>query len=315
MVVRGFGRISHDRRDPPDASSLFQIGSITMVFTALLLADMAAEGLVGLDDDLAAYMPTDVVIPLKDDRRIRLVDLAAHTAGLPRMPGKVAASALSRQRRNDPYAQITVDDLHGALSSARLKTTPGTRFSSSTIGAALLGDALARRAGADYETLVRRRIAEPLKLADTCITLTDDQQERLARGRPRGARTREPWRLDSFAPAGGLYSCVADMLVFLRANLTPPDSALGRAIQTTHAPRAAVGRHHQVGLGWLISVQPRSLHLILWHNGGAGDYRSFAGFVPKAGVGVVAVGAQARSVDGLCLKLIEHLTTRPRLGH
>jgi CubicO group peptidase (beta-lactamase class C family) len=312
VIVRGYGHVRDDLPRVPDAVTMFEIGSITKVFTSLLLADMAEEGLVGLDDELATYMPADVTVPVKDGRPVRLVDLATHTSGLPGVPRAILGSALDWRRRLDPYAHFTEDDLHRALSSTRLRHAPGSRFAYSNMGAALLGEALARRAGTGYEALVDRRITGPLGMSSTCVSLGDTQLERLAQGHSfRGGR-RRPWELGPFAPAGALRSCVADMLLFLQANLSPPETTLGQAIRLTHSPRTTVGRHHQIGLGWLISVQPRSLHLVLWHNGGTGGYRSFAAFVPQARVAVVALGARARSVDGLCLKLIEHLTTRPR---
>lgn len=312
MLVRGYGSVRPVQPLPPDAITMFEIGSITKVFTALLLADMAREGMVGLEDELAAYLP-GVAVPRRGGRAIRLVDLATHTSGMPSVPREISLGALGSRRRN-PYAGFSRDDLYAALERTRLKHRPGARFAYSNMGAALLGDVLARRAGADYEELVRRRITEALGMSQTCVVLDADQEERLAQGHSFAARPRNVWDLAAFAGAGALRSCVADMLLFLRANLSPPDSRLGDAIRLMHGPRAAVGRHHQIGLGWLISVQPRSLKLVLWHNGGTGGYRSFAGLAPKAGVGVVALGAQARSVDGLCLKLIEELTTRPRTG-
>jgi CubicO group peptidase (beta-lactamase class C family) len=71
---------------PLDAHSLFEIGSITKTFTSVALALMSADGTVRLDQPVTDLLPRGAVVPSRAGRQIRLVDLATHTSGLPRMP-------------------------------------------------------------------------------------------------------------------------------------------------------------------------------------------------------------------------------------
>jgi CubicO group peptidase (beta-lactamase class C family) len=71
---------------PLDASSVFEIGSITKVFTAALLADMVARGEVALDEPVALLLPQTVRVPTWGERQIELVNLATQTSALPRLP-------------------------------------------------------------------------------------------------------------------------------------------------------------------------------------------------------------------------------------
>src|SRR5579862_7321628 len=84
FVAWGRERLSDVR--PVTSGTVFEIGSITKVFTALLLGEMAHRGEVGLDDPVARHLPGDFHVPEFDGRKITLADLATHTSGLPRFP-------------------------------------------------------------------------------------------------------------------------------------------------------------------------------------------------------------------------------------
>ena len=124
----------------PDA--VFELGSITKAVTGLLLADAVVRGEVALDTTLDRCLP--------GARPLALGDLASHTAGLPRLAW--AFVRRSFRRRSDPYAGTTVPELVDDLAGVRLRRRRRPRYSN--LGAALLGQALAARAGAPYEELV-----------------------------------------------------------------------------------------------------------------------------------------------------------------
>ena len=115
-----YGKSDADNARPLDGDTEFEIGSITKVFTALMLADMAAKGEVKLDDPIAKYLPPGVTGPTKDGKAITLLDLATHTSGLPRMPSNFAPKDPA-----NPYADYSQDQLwHVPL---RLSADPRSR--------------------------------------------------------------------------------------------------------------------------------------------------------------------------------------------
>ena len=69
---------------PVTGDTVFEIGSITKVFTSLILADMVGRGEVALNDPVAKYLPPGVKVPERKGRQITMVDLATHMSGLPR---------------------------------------------------------------------------------------------------------------------------------------------------------------------------------------------------------------------------------------
>src|SRR5262245_40824979 len=165
--VRGQAGVWHRGRLPDGAGTIFEIGSITKTFTTTLLADMAREGIVALDDPVQRHLPDGVRLPVRG-RPITLEDLATHRSGLPRLPTGLLWPALTRDRR-DPCAKLDDVRLAAAVGATRPRRDPGRKVAYSNYGMGLLGHVLALRAGSTYEQLVRARICEPLGLVDTWI--------------------------------------------------------------------------------------------------------------------------------------------------
>jgi CubicO group peptidase (beta-lactamase class C family) len=234
----GRGHVHRDRPDKPAPDTLFEIGSITKTFTATTLALMALDGTVALDDPIQKYLPAGVELPVRG-RPITLADLATHSSGLP-----ASHPGMLRQwwhHRSDPYAGITRDDLYAAVNRTKPRAAPGKKWRYSNFGAALLGNALASRAGASYEELVTRSICAPLALGDTVVTVDERRAGRFAQGHDRRGRPVPHWELPAFAGAGALRSTAADMIAYLRAQL---ESAAGVADEERRrdvAPAAVAG--------------------------------------------------------------------------
>ncbi|UCD24984.1 MAG: serine hydrolase, partial [Gemmatimonadota bacterium] len=271
----------------PNENSVYEIGSISKVFTSILLADMVARGEVSLDDPIELYLPDGVAAPTRGERSITLYDLATHTSGLPRMPSNFAPAD-----GTNPYADYTVDQMYAFINGYTLQRDIGSQYEYSNFGAGLLGNLLANAAGKTYGELLEQRVTAVLGMDDTSIELTPDQQQRLATGHA-GTMTVPNWDIPALAGAGALRSTPADMLSFIAANAGVSESPLSPALSSTHEPRVQAGSPSMhVGLGWHI----RSGEVdAVWHNGGTGGYRSFAGFVRERGLGVVVLTNSNRS--------------------
>lgn len=268
---------------PVNGDTVFEIGSVTKVFTSLLLADMTQRGQVSLADPVAKYLPGTAKMPKRKGRQITLEDLATHTSGLPRLP-----SNLSPKDAANPYADYSVEQLYQFLSGYQLTHDIGSEYEYSNLGGGLLGNALAGRAGMDYETLMRSRICQPLGMRSTSITLSDDMKTRFAAGHDGTMRKVAYWDLPTLAGAGALRSTANDMLTLVAANLGYVKSPLAPAMTAMLAVRRRTGVPGlEVGVAWHILT--RDGHEIVWHNGGTGGFRSFIGFEPKSGMGVVVL--------------------------
>jgi D-alanyl-D-alanine-carboxypeptidase/D-alanyl-D-alanine-endopeptidase len=297
--IVAYGRSDGPGHRPLDGATVFEIGSVTKVFTCSLLAEMAGRGEVRLDQPVAELLPRTVRVPARGDTVITLLDLATQHSGLPRLPTNLAPANPA-----NPYADYTVERLYGFLSGYTLPRAPGARYEYSNLGMGLLGHALALRAGKPYEALLTERVLAPLGMSDTRVTLTPDQKSRLAAGHD-GAGVEVPsWDLPTLAGAGALRSSANDMLRFLAAQVDSDTTALSRALIATHRARRKLGTNVMIGLAWhRLSAFGAE---IVMHNGGTGGYRSFAGFDPAMHVGVVVLANTAGDYDDIGLHLLNH---------
>lgn len=281
---------------PLDGDSVFEIGSITKVFTATLLADMADRGEVKLDDPVAKYLPPDVRVPERNGRKITLIDLSTQSSGLPRMPDNLRPADFK-----NPYADYTAEQMFEFLGRYQLTRDIGAEFEYSNLGVGLLGQALSRRAGKSYEALVTERILAPLHMDHSGITLTPWMQEHLAKGHDASGAVTSNWDIPAFAGAGALRSTMNDMLKFARANLDPGGGRLQRAMQQTHTARHPAGAM-SIGMNWLIRrVNDRE---VVWHNGGTGGYRTWIGFDKTRKVAAIVLTNSSTGNDDLGIELV-----------
>ena len=268
---------------PLDANSVFEIGSITKVFTSAVLAEMVQEGTVRLDDPAQKYLPPSVHLPTRNGKQITLANLSEQNSGLPRMPTNFHPADPS-----NPYADYSVQQMYEFLSGYQLDRDPGERFEYSNLGVGLLGHILALVDGKPYEQMLRDRIWSPLHMTQTTIVLTPAMRQHLALGHDVHGAIAANWDIAALAGAGAIRSTATDMLAFADANLHPERGALQRAMAFAHQERAdAGGPSLRIGLNWL------SLHAgadtVVWHNGGTGGYRTFLGLVPTQRRAVVVL--------------------------
>ena len=278
----------------PDGDTIFEIASLTKIFTALLLADAVTRGDVKLDDPLSAYVPTGVRVPEFSGRAITLVDLATHTSGLPMRPNNLNAAPDTPNK----YAGYTLDEMYAGLPDYRLANPPGSQFVYSNLAFALLGDVLARQAHEPYPDLLHLRIAAPLGLADTRFDDDPAAAERRAQGHDLDLYPIGPTGRGALDPAAGLRSTANDLLQFLDLFLSGagpgelPEAA--RLMLTFDRPGDGDDTH--MTLGWRRTVAHGETYY--WSNGSSDGSRTFMGFNPARRVGVVAL-ADAASGAGL----------------
>src|SRR5437867_10425827 len=217
------GKLDNGTTAEVNGDTIFEIGSITKTFTALLLLDMVKRGEMKLDDPVAKYLPESVTVPTHNGKEMTLLDLVTHTAALPRDPDNLTPT---RGLPENAFADYTVEKLYAFLSSFSLDREPGSKFEYSNVGMALLGHILALKTGTNYEALVVERICRPLKMNSTRITLPPELEARLARGHDQLGKPAPNWEFQVYGGAGGLRSTANDLLKYVSANLGLTPSSL-----------------------------------------------------------------------------------------
>ncbi len=246
--------------------TLFEIGSVTKVFTGLLLAQLNEDGVVSLNSTVGELMPGPWELD-PEVASIRLRELATHTSGLPRLP--VNAGMLWRQLSSpaDPYAGLNRDDVFSDVATLEASDLASRgEFAYAKLGPALLGRLLGTVTDESYETMIKTRVLAPLGLEDTAFTDTVLDDPRLAKPHRENLRPARNWRLDGYNPAGGLSSNLEDMIAFLQKAMTARAGTSLAKSMTEHWTRENGERG--AGLGWVINE--RDDDRMVWHNGRTG---------------------------------------------
>ncbi|MFM0093403.1 serine hydrolase [Paraburkholderia sediminicola] len=295
--VVSYGRHSADNTSTPDGDSVFEIGSITKVYTALLLADMVGRGEATFDEPVQDLLPSGVVIPERNGRKITLQQLSTHLSGLPRMPDNFNGDD------PDPYRHYTVDALYQFLAAHELTRDVDTVEEYSNLGVGLLGHALTCRANKDYETLIRERVTGPLGMHSTSIELSDSMKIRLVPGHDASLRPVPGWNLgpSPFAGAGALRSTVNDQLTLMEIIFGQRKSSLDQAIEETMTLRQRVA-DQDIALGW--GAKALGDDVLYGHDGGTAGYRSMMLFYRRARTGVVLMSNAAGDVGDIAHHLL-----------
>lgn len=282
---------------PVNEHSIYEIGSISKTFTGILLAQMALEGKLKTDDAAQNYLPMSVKLPMRDGKQITLGHLSDHTSGISRMPNNFAPKDPA-----NPYADYTVEQMYAFLNSYTLTRDIGSAYEYSNLAAGLLGHILSLKAGTSYEALMTNKIALPLGMKVTKITFDQQMKQNLAMGHSNGVQVSN-WDIPTLAGAGAIRSSLYDMLRYVAANMGLQKSELYPAMQLSHQVRHdKAGGGTRVGLGWHISKGAEGD--VIWHNGGTGGYRTFAGFVKETGKGVVVLTNSDKGADDIGFHLL-----------
>jgi beta-lactamase class C len=260
------------RRNIDPGETIYEIGSISKVFTTSILAHLLHAGTMALGHSISRYWPE-----IGEEHPITIEQLATHTSGLPacNMLRDVRLIFAPKADR-DPYCQYTLQELDQRI---RAQASHGrSQFRYSNVGMGLLGLLMARHENTTFEGLLGRWITGPLGLSDTSISIPPAYRNRMLPGHSVRKKTVLPLLMNDFQGAGAIRSTAEDMLRFMQAHMQAED---GSALALTQIPRARMNKSVNVGLGWVLHRE------LILHNGATNGFSSFMAF--RQGTGVVVL--------------------------
>ena len=293
-VFQSYGWIDARHPSPPGAGTLFEIGSITKVFTALLLAKFASQGRIDLDAPIASIAPEFAGAP----EWITPRRLSTHSSGLPRIPWSLwsrrAWSFSFPESKFNTYPCFGETELIEWMARYRPSRRPRTNRSSySNLGVGLLGFILGRIAGSTYEAALKQEILDPLDLKDTRIALDENQLSRFATPHRGNGKEAPPWNFEALAGAGALRSTAHDLVKFGRAIIAATEGAgpLHEPIVKTLEIQIAGRRRYEpsVCLGWHTLPAMDAPKAIYGHDGGTFGSMSLLFVCPEAGFVILSL--------------------------
>lgn len=293
----GIIKINDTVKPIENRNKVFEIGSITKVFTATVLASLVEEGKIKLLDDINTYYP----FPFHNNFKISFESLANHTSGLPALPDN-----LDSPNPENPYSNYDVKKLDVYLKDLLELENSTQKYSYSNLGAGLLGHTLALSQNTTFKDLLRSRILNKYNLVSTILD-GKDSENRISGRNAQGLVTSN-WDFDVLFGAGGMLSTTQDMVKFICAGFNPKNKELA----LTRIPTFKINDNLEMGLGWHIQKK-KGENDLYWHNGGTGGYRSILVFDPQAKNGVVVLSnvsafhSKSENIDKLGFNLMKEI--------
>lgn len=287
------------RQRPVDAASGFDLGSVTKPLTAALLARLADQGRLSLDDPVQRWLPGLVAAPAAGAEPVRLWHLVTHTSGLPRLPRSWTALRRLLLSPDDPYAHYTRADFERDLAGWTPPVRLPAPFAYSNWGYAVLGRVVEAVLQQPYTQALQDQVLRPAGMAQAGST--PGPQHAVG---THGGQAVPTWQLGEFAAAGCVRATVRDVAALLQALLhhRPPFAAADLQPRADLPPGQQSPRG-AVGLGWLLMPRPEGP--LVWHNGGTGGFRAFVGTHPARGRAVAVLANAEAEIDPLALHLLD----------
>lgn len=281
--------------------TIFEIGSITKLFTASLL-ELDIEGKkISLNTSLDDILHGKVTFNDNKVRKITMEQLSTHTSGLPRMPTNINMNF--KDDSPCPFANYSIDNLYDFLKNSTIERPQQSAYLYSNVGYGILGYILTVIEKQDFETLCTEHITKPLNMKDTIITLTTEQKKRFASGYDAVGEPVPHWEYQTLQGAGALRSTARDLTTFLKMYLGLLPSTLTPVLTKTFQVRKETGTSgHLVSLGWHISKL--SDGELYWHDGETGGFSGFIGFDNLNKKGIVLLANSNNSLLSLGLYLL-----------
>lgn len=222
-----------DSKKPVSESTIFEIGSLSKLFTSLLFAVAATKHEIALDDPVQSALGDAVKLPTDGKSQITYRSLANHRSSLPKLPDDL----LKTGDPENPYAHYDQAMLYACLNRMKSVKPIGSRAAYSNLGVGLLGHVLGKLAGSDYRTALKEKVLIPLGLPGVSSGLDEAHTAELATAYKKKNTRAKHWDFTEVTvAAGGLRASLQQMLKFLRVNLYPAKTAMADALTQMQAP-------------------------------------------------------------------------------
>lgn len=282
--------------DVNNKKKIFEIGSITKVFSSILLANFILDKKVKLDDNINQYLD----FKLKNDVKITFKSLANHTSGLPRIPTNLD---INNTNISNPYANYTEKELKEYLQN-ELELATDKSYAYSNLGSALIPYVLSKIDKKKLKQLYHHYIFEEYNLTNTTCNNTKDLD--IVKGIDEKGNEVSNWEFDVLFGAGGILSCVEDMSIFLQSLTNEDNKELRLTLKETYSDE-----NTSIGLAWhTVQFEDISFN---WHNGGTGGYTSSMAFDQNTNSGVIILTnissfhPNKNLIDEFCFELMNQL--------
>ncbi|RZS93581.1 serine hydrolase domain-containing protein [Aquimarina brevivitae] len=296
------GKYTNQLKDV-DSTTLFEIGSVTKLYTTFILASLEYENKINRSDLLSKYLPNNITKDKDWASKVKLVDLATHTSGLPAFDSTKSLVQLDGFDENNPYGMFTKEFMFSILKETDTLDNYG-KVKYSNFGIGILGLAMAESQKTKFSYLFENYIIKKLKLKSTYLNLTENNLTDVAI--PHRKQESMPLiHLAELSPSGSIKTTMPDLLKFLKVHIQP-EVDQEKLVQSLLANQLT-NSEQKVGLGW--GIHKIKDETVYFHNGGTYGSSSIVIIVPtkNTGVAILSNNSDEGQLTNYALKIVGEL--------
>ncbi|MCP5024145.1 MAG: beta-lactamase family protein [bacterium] len=204
-----YGQLGEIPGETPDDHTVYEVGSVSKVFTSLLLAKAVVDEQLTLDQTIGSLLPSLKEKNPRIANGVSLQHLSQHMSGLPRLPNNLRPAD-----QNNPYADYDRTAMMTFMETVFPDFKPGERYGYSNFGVGLLGELLSTRAKSSYGELLQKVILGPMAMQQSGLSLQPAPKRTFAKPYCSGLFPSHTWSFDVLAGCGAVQSTIGDMLLF-----------------------------------------------------------------------------------------------------
>ncbi len=302
VMAKGYGYANVKDKIHADEHTIYQLGSVTKMFTGHLLASLIYQGEVTIHDTMANFFPSTIQFPTSPSgQMVTLKEIGTHSSEFPRYPANL------RRNDPDPINGYSKEEMYKGIELVTIDTMIGVRYNYSNFGYGILGTAMENKMEKSLAELMNDYIFSNYGMNSTSLVLEDYFKERLAipylEVEPY-LRT-EPWNMEALSGAGNLFSSIADLNQFMIAQLQ--DNEINKLQQTKYFK---INETWSYGLGCFIVASKKHNTELIYHGGDIDGYASSLTLYPEHELGIVILTnwGEGQVVGDAMTKIYDEIT-------
>ena len=296
-----FGSDIKSAKTTLNAEDIFEIGSISKVFSSSLVSILVNEGKINYEDKINAFLPLEWQNPRMDD--VTILDLIQHTSGLPVRPYFFGKKEKDPQ---NPYAYYEKNELLSFYVNFVPKSKGRFNYAHTNYG--LLEIILESATQTAFDKLMEIYLFKPLEMDSSFVFFKERKEDVVTTGYDRAGRVTRPWTFASFGASEGVKTTASDLVKFMKVNLDLVEHPYAEIFSINHNKEIATDFNESIrtGRGWQIIDQKKGYDIIT-HNGKTNGHNAFISFIKETGTGVIILSNSnigTRDLGFLVLRMI-----------
>ncbi|RNC85513.1 MAG: class A beta-lactamase-related serine hydrolase [Balneola sp.] len=279
ILSKGYGYSDVENKTKANEHTIYQIGSVTKMFTGHLLSILIEKQILSPSDTLSDFFPDDLNFPKSPSGQVVTIkDIATHSSEFPRYPSNL------ERIDPDPIQGYSIEQMLEGIELVSIKNKIGGHYSYSNFGYGILGIAMEYRMNKPLSELLDEHIFSAYHMNHSSLFFRESLHDNLATPylEVSPLKKTEPWDMGTLAGAGNIFSSVSDLNQFMIHLLKE-----SKTNDIQMKKRLSINETWSYGLGCFVIDSSKWDTQIIYHGGDIDGYASYLALYPEFDLGIV----------------------------